>query len=112
MQRQVLILETKANDITCYADAFRAANHLEPEDVEEGVFRVFDVAGRELGIGVADGRVVITNEIIDNHPDQVAEILRVYLSTVRSARGGLRADDLRRADLSALIDQLCAGDQR
>lgn len=91
------------DDVTAYTNFSEIEKHLEPVDVKNGVYRIFDSTGTEIGVRVTKGRVDI-GDPIGNDPDHLAQTLRTFLATV-SQQWGINGAQLAHAELPQLVDQ-------
>ncbi len=105
-QPPVLVLEGR--DVSLYPSLSDATRSLEGVDVAEGLYRVFDSAGRRIVLraeGMRRGRLVVNVgtvhvDRIEESPADVAE-LRDALIKYLAATGRIGLDE---ADLTTLVD--------
>lgn len=93
-------------DVSAYPDYRAIEKHLEPVDVKNGAYRIFDSTGTEIAVNVTKGRVHI-GDPVGNDPEHLAETLRRFLATV-SQQWGINTAELPRADLPELVKPFIA----
>jgi hypothetical protein len=91
----------EGGDVTAFAEYGAIERHLEPIDVQHGVYRLFDAAGTEIGLSVVEGRVKV-GDPIGNDPDLLRQALRTYLAAV-GGEWGIDVAHLTQADLAAVV---------
>ncbi len=91
------------DDVSAYADYSAIKKHLEPVDVKNGVYRIFDSTGKEIAVHVIEGRVDI-GDPIGNDPEHLAQTLRRFLESV-SQQWGINGAQVARAELPQLVEQ-------
>jgi hypothetical protein len=102
------IFAIESNDVTWFEDARRAATWMEPQDVEDGVYRVFDQDGREFDLSVKEGRVALSDHPVRSASDYLATQLREYIQHIRPSRRKITDEELARATLAQLVDEFRA----
>ena len=88
-------------DVSAYPDHRAIEKHLEPVDVKNGAYRIFDSTGTEFAITVTKGTVHVGDRV-GNDPEYLAKTLRRFLAGV-SQRWGIDAAQLAGAALPELV---------
>jgi len=91
----------EGREVTALADHGAIERHLEPIDVQDSVYRLFDAAGTEIGLSVVKGRVKVGNPI-GNDPDLLTQALRTYLAAV-GREWGIDVAHVTQADLATVV---------
>jgi hypothetical protein len=102
----VFAIETIADDLTPFPDRASAESWLESEDVEDGVYRLFDRHGTELRLVVDRGRVVVTDDIIRSEPEYLTAKLRSYLHRVPRRKRTMDDETIDTSELQELIGEI------
>lgn len=93
------IIVAEGWDVRLFKSAAEALGSLEPIDVEEGIYQVFDSVGRRLTLGTDGSRVFVSGvDSNSQHTYDLEALLRGFLERV----GGNVGSDPRR-DLATLV---------
>jgi hypothetical protein len=111
LQAPILVLEGR--DVSLHLTLAEAIGGLEGVDVADGIYRVFDGAGRRIVLraeGVSRGRFTVSVgtvhvDRIETSPEAVAD-LRLALVEHLTTAGGRSDSDLAEADLATLVEAL------
>jgi len=100
------IIVNAKGDVELYEGLLEASRDLEPIDVENEEFIVFDSRGLLLTPKVAQDRIRVELENSsppEYRPDQLRSVLRRFLSRLGEELTGTPEDEIWRRDLSELI---------
>ncbi|MDQ6946698.1 MAG: hypothetical protein M3256_10615 [Actinomycetota bacterium] len=102
------VFAIESNGAYWFKDVQRAASWMEAEDVEDGVYRVFNRDGGEYRLEVMRNRVVVSSRPEGTAPEYLAERLRAYLLHVAPRLRRLTDGQVANATLAELIDEFRA----
>ena len=106
MPREPIIIDAKG-DVELFASLAAAETALEPVDVANEEYKIFDSEGVLLGAMVATDGIhvrIVESSPPDRQPEELVSVLRRFLSRVGNDLTGMAEEEIWRAPLIKLID--------
>jgi hypothetical protein len=114
MSRKPIFVDAKG-DVSSFESIEAAERALEPIDVENNEYKVFDRDGLLLRATVTPDQLRVRlsdSSPPDRQPDELTAVLRRFLSSLGTGLTGFPDDELWRAPLPALVERMQALESR
>lgn len=105
MAAQDLLFAIEGADVTMFLTREDAERYLEAADVEDNVYQLFSANGARFRMEVVNGKVVLTDEVLENQPERLEKALRTYLLEVPKQRRSLDDTALEDARFETLVKE-------
>lgn len=77
----IFVIVSGGEDVSAFDTVVQAAGDMEPPEVTEGAYRVFDANGHEAELGIDEWDVIIKRWDDEPAPGQLRDLLLEYLAT-------------------------------